>query len=162
MIFFSSADRDGCSPSAFHQHCDGRHNLILVASSLDGYIYGGYAPLPWVNSKSTRSAPRSFLFRLRTLHNQDYMKFPATKDAAVISDPNAGPTFGTIYGDVALQFSVDCSKEGTKAYIQCKHIYVDVNNGFDRGGEHRNTALNGSTSEAQRIGDIQIYKLESK
>ena len=59
------ASVNGFGASAFHSLCDGAQQTITIIKSTNGYIFGGYANLPWQSTAGTYgNDPDAFLFSL--------------------------------------------------------------------------------------------------
>ena len=159
--FIYSADRDGCSGPAFHAKCDYHSPVIAVASNTAGYVFGGYAPMPWFTSSSitTISAPTSFLFRLRKANEQDYMKFAAVDtNSGVRSCDNRGPNFGNTSNYNALiiiDSSANITKKSGENFFTCD-VSVDFKYGYKNNGQDNN-ALHGGDN---KLINVEVYTVE--
>lgn len=61
-----SANRDGWNPVAFHKKVDKLGGGIVVCTSVDGLICGGYNPKGWVGYGEARGSIAAFLFVFKT------------------------------------------------------------------------------------------------
>jgi hypothetical protein len=93
--------RDGFSVSEFRRRCDGHRNNLTVIMDLDGNIFGGFTPLPWVTSSwgskimIPDSTDKSFLFTVKNPHNIPAIRFPVFSFKKAINfRPGHGPNFG--------------------------------------------------------------------
>ena len=164
VILFSSAQNNGCSATTFHENCDNYCPLLVVVKNTDGYIFGGYTDEPWTKSErpTCRSAPNAFLFRLKTLHTEDYAKYAAKEDAAVISEPCSGPIFGNKRGEVALRlYSGECKKRQNEDFFRCSTLRVDLASGFHTNGHDKYQALNGGR-RGNNIQQIEVFQVTGK
>ena len=156
-----SAERDGFSPKAFHAKCNNLHPLVVVASNTAGYVFGGHAPMPWINSSNeiALTAPTSFLFRLKKANEADYMTFAAKdENASVLSMNNYGPCFGDSNTHRALRFIMggeETVKKAEENFFRC-NMYVDINYGFQTNGKSNNALYGGNTN----IINIEVYTVE--
>jgi hypothetical protein len=48
-----SGSRDGWEARDFHSRCDGKGATLTVVRSEEGYVFGGYASVPWASSGGT-------------------------------------------------------------------------------------------------------------
>ena len=158
-FFICSADHDGCLASAFHAKCDNRYPLIAVASNMAGYVFGGYAPIPWFSPSSftTLSAPSSFLFRLRKTNERDYTKFAAEGTNEGVSSRNdMGPGFGNASGwAFNIMNNSNITKKSGENFFTCP-MSVNFNYGY-RCNSQDNNALHG---EDNRLINIEVYTVE--
>jgi hypothetical protein len=131
LIHNSSAERDGCSPQAFHEKCNDRSSLLVVASNTEGFVFGGYTAQKWVAADSTITPDsKAFLFRLRKNNVCDYMMYGASNDAAVWSHTSHGPCFSNTAGSNALHIMTGTvEKQAGQDYFTC-HVYVDISDGY--------------------------------
>lgn len=54
--------RDGMSPSAFHQQCDGKGPTLVLIRCDEGSVFGGYTDASWDSDSGEVEGPGSFLF----------------------------------------------------------------------------------------------------
>eukprot|EP01080_Neovahlkampfia_damariscottae_P010858 gene10858-3477_t len=90
------ATKDGFSDSTFHQHCDNKGGTFTVVKSTNGYIFGGYCPLPWSTNGSYQYDKDSFMFSLKNSKNKIF-KFDQTTingNSSIYCCSGYGPTFG--------------------------------------------------------------------
>ena len=60
-----------------------------------GFIFGGYASIPWTSDGNYHKAPDCFIFTLTNIHNTDPTKFPTKdKNQGTYHVSEYGPTFG--------------------------------------------------------------------
>jgi len=92
------ASRDGQSPSAFHAKCDGMGNTLSVLRTTTGYIFGGFAVIPWANpSTATWVSDPSlgcFLFGFTPKYPNGTRVGLSAAANAVYHHNTRGPTFG--------------------------------------------------------------------
>jgi hypothetical protein len=92
--------RDGFTPAAFHQRCDGRANTLTVVRDVNGNVFGGFTPIKWKAGKGrygSDKSQRTFLFTLKNPYGIAPRKFrikPGEVEYAVWFDSERGPVFG--------------------------------------------------------------------
>mmetsp|Transcript_23119 Transcript_23119/g.68192 ORF Transcript_23119/g.68192 Transcript_23119/m.68192 type:complete len:497 (-) Transcript_23119:326-1816(-) len=90
------ASRDGWQSNCFHSRCDGKGSTLTVVRSTGGFIFGGFADVPWSSSERYTSSAKAFLFTLQ-VHSglaPTKMRLTQNHNCALYSDPSYGPTFG--------------------------------------------------------------------
>ena len=155
---FYSAERDGCSNKAFHEKCNYHNPVLAFGQNTAGYLFGGYAPVPWVEGKNIRlPSAKSFLFRLRKDGAPDCMKFAAVDDqTAIVSYPDYGPYFGKM-NDTALRFfSGTRTKKPGEDYFAC-NVGVWIKDGYQTNGQDNNNALHGGCNN---LINIEVYTVQ--
>ena len=91
------ATRDGFAPVNFHQKCDGRGPIVVIAKSAGGHIFGGYTETAWDNSSNWKNCSDSFLFRLSGpggVGPSQHFIFQSF-EYGMYCNSNHGPTFGS-------------------------------------------------------------------
>jgi hypothetical protein len=53
------------SSSKFHDLCDDKGETLCLFESTIGYIFGGYASIPWKSEGGLKKAEKSFIFSLK-------------------------------------------------------------------------------------------------
>jgi hypothetical protein len=94
--------RDGMTPKAFHDRCDGKGpTLVLVTAQSTGKpvcVFGGYAGKSWASGKDVWVAsPDSFVFTVQNTFDDGIVKMPlirADSEKVLFCDTVWGPTFG--------------------------------------------------------------------
>jgi hypothetical protein len=105
--------RDGFGTSNFHSKCDQHANTLTIILTTAGYIFGGFTPIAWDSSKSTKTDTRSFLFSLKNPRNMEPKIFPRSSSSySIYGDPTYGPTFGSGHG---LYIANNCD-QNTSSY----------------------------------------------
>jgi hypothetical protein len=84
----------------------------------DGYVFGGYTPLPWATDGGNiaDSSVQSFLFSLKNPYNVPPKKFPLKADQrsfAIYCNRGCGPSFGGGFDFVIFSDSATQSKNAT-------------------------------------------------
>lgn len=113
LTLLYSATRDGFGANIFHQKCDNRGPTLVVIKSANGYLFGGYASVPWDSSATNKKAKDSYLFTLTNPHNIAPTKYLCNTYQEnegyyeegpyyqVTYNPNCGPVFGN-YSDISI------------------------------------------------------------
>ncbi|EXX67397.1 BTB/POZ domain-containing protein [Rhizophagus irregularis DAOM 181602=DAOM 197198] len=115
------ASKYGNAPSIFHEKCDNKSNMIVVAKLVDSNkIVGGYNPLSWENCEKFQSTKDSFIFSFTDMNDLQsgkvgYSKF---KNHSIYSEPGYGPAFG---GGCDLI----CLNDGK--WMSLSYTYPDIN-----------------------------------
>ena len=95
MDLIYRGSRDGSLSKNFHEKCDYKGPTITLYKNDKGYIFGGYASIPWTSDGNYHKAPDCFIFTLTNIHNTDPTKFPTTNnDQGTYHVSEYGPTFG--------------------------------------------------------------------
>jgi hypothetical protein len=90
--------RDGFGGKNFHEKCDGQSNTITMILTTEGFIFGGFTPIAWDSSNSSKAdgSQKSFLFSVKNPHNIEGKKFSLTDSRyAIYCNSSYGPTFGS-------------------------------------------------------------------
>jgi hypothetical protein len=90
--------RDGFRGSNFHAKCDGHAPTVTVIESTKGFIFGGFTPIAWDSSGSSKadSSRESFLFTLKNPRGSEAHKFGmAGSESAIYCNASYGPRFGS-------------------------------------------------------------------
>ena len=95
--------KDGMTSKHFHEICDNQGKTITLYRNIKGYIFGGFASIPWSTETGTwKSAPESFIFTLTNVFNirptKLQSKHDQKADKEVYHNINYGPTFGNDVG----------------------------------------------------------------
>lgn len=144
--------RDGCSPTSFHQQCDGQGATVTILYNTNGTIYGGYLSQSWNSSSEYIDDQDAFLFRLQYNFSYDPLKFPVKdKSKAGYGGSVYGPTFGS--GHDINTFSGTITKSGNE---------FPLNGSINKIGESYN--LNGQTvstitNNSLKVTDMEVYQV---
>ena len=104
--------RDGMTPKAFHDKCDGWKGPTLTLVQTDrGWIFGGYAGTSWASWDPSSclghyvaggnyvADPTCFVFNVNNPYNDPIRKMPVLKpDEAMYCNPAFGPSFPGAFG----------------------------------------------------------------
>jgi hypothetical protein len=93
------ATRDGFRASDFHSKCDNKGPTVVIITSGNGCIFGGYTPLSWTSPSTPERcldfSDKSFIFALKNFSSEKPLKFGLEKDGiAIVCNQNSGPVFG--------------------------------------------------------------------
>ena len=88
--------KDGNSTQAFHNHCDGISNTLILVQSTEGCVFGGYTKLDWSLNSGYNYDDDAFLYRIYSASDNAARIFDhqIEPDRAVYIQDNYGPTFG--------------------------------------------------------------------
>eukprot|EP00586_Coscinodiscus_wailesii_P010113 CAMPEP_0172490414 /NCGR_PEP_ID=MMETSP1066-20121228/20820_1 /TAXON_ID=671091 /ORGANISM="Coscinodiscus wailesii, Strain CCMP2513" /LENGTH=605 /DNA_ID=CAMNT_0013258867 /DNA_START=47 /DNA_END=1864 /DNA_ORIENTATION=+ len=89
--------RDGWNASSFHEKCDDNGSTITLIKSTDGYVFGGYADVPWSSSGDFAESSKSFIFALTWANGDAPIKMVQIEpnvSEAICQVASYGPTFG--------------------------------------------------------------------
>eukprot|EP00588_Corethron_pennatum_P027358 CAMPEP_0194312080 /NCGR_PEP_ID=MMETSP0171-20130528/9001_1 /TAXON_ID=218684 /ORGANISM="Corethron pennatum, Strain L29A3" /LENGTH=601 /DNA_ID=CAMNT_0039066451 /DNA_START=172 /DNA_END=1977 /DNA_ORIENTATION=+ len=88
--------RDGYSGSTFHEKCNNQGATVTVIKSTEGFVFGGFADLPWTSDGDYHASPKAFLFALKSHSGIESTKMRIQNNRAVYHDEDGeyGPTFG--------------------------------------------------------------------
>ncbi len=87
--------RDGFDAAAFHRLCDGKASTLTVIKNTDGFIFGGFATIPWSSSDSGYQTDyTAFLFSLTNKSDTPLKLKVKSQKYAVHHLSKCGPSFG--------------------------------------------------------------------
>ena len=91
------ASRDGFQAQDFHSRCDGKGATITVIKCSGGFVFGGYADVPWHSHGEYTHSSQAFLFSLHSPSGVGPVKLQLVQDheCAMYCDASYGPTFGS-------------------------------------------------------------------
>lgn len=90
------ASRDGWAAGDFHRLCDNQGSTVVVLTSDEGCIFGGYAEQPWMSRNSYVHDRYAFLFSIKNPTGLPPVKIELQRGAesALYDSTNHGPIFG--------------------------------------------------------------------
>ena len=90
------ASRDGWQAQDFHSRCDGKGATITVIKSSGGFVFGGYADVPWHSQNNDTQSLQAFLFSLHSPSGVGPVKLPLVQNHqhAMYCGASYGPSFG--------------------------------------------------------------------
>mmetsp|Transcript_16447 Transcript_16447/g.30561 ORF Transcript_16447/g.30561 Transcript_16447/m.30561 type:complete len:185 (-) Transcript_16447:601-1155(-) len=91
-----SANRDGWNPVAFHKKVDKKGGGLVVCTTTDGLICGGYNPKGWVGYGEARGSIAAFLFVYKRGLSELPTKLRKVGGPSLAQQdlPELGPSFG--------------------------------------------------------------------
>lgn len=145
------ASKDGFSAAAFHSKCDYKGATVVIVTSSEGYVFGGYAPVAWGGNGTTYTSDnsgQSFVFSLKNPRNAEPAKFKVSSNAhAIYSNPPYGPTFGS--------HAICCSHYSNSN----NSSYTNISKGYSNTtGLAANTVCTGQTSFTSK--EIEVYQVQ--
>jgi TLD len=136
------ATRDGFTYTSFTKTCYNKGPTLAIIQNSDGDIFGGYNPESWSNSLYTSFNSASFLFKLTTLPQNLWNKFPLYNGEPV-ARYNQGYLF--IFGD----FDIAIAIPPLNSTVKFPSAYVD-------------TAGNGiCASKRFQVQEIEVFLTKS-
>ena len=108
------ASRDGWAAQDFHSKCDGKGATITVIKCSGGFVFGGYADVPWNSHSWHIPSPKAFLFSLHGPSGLCPVKLPLlfqNRGHALFCEGSVGPTFGN--GDLRVGHNANAGKSYT-------------------------------------------------
>jgi hypothetical protein len=112
--------RDGFQAKTFHSSCNNKGPTLTIVQCTKGYVFGGYARVPWTSSASHHSDTNAFLFTLTNPSNLAPTKFARTGSGNELYDGiSYGPTFGGGHGSYNYEFDLhiaDQCNSNTSSY----------------------------------------------
>merc|ERR1712173_327407 len=88
--------RDGGSAAAFHRHCDGKQNLLVLVHSEFDHVFGGFTSMDWSGNDQWKEDEKAFLFVVRSKFDENARIFERkSKSKDVYCYGSYGPTFGS-------------------------------------------------------------------
>ena len=144
--------KDGMTSKHFHEICDNQGKTITLYRNIKGYIFGGFASIPWSTEGGTwKSAPESFVFTLTNAFDIKPTKLSSKHDEnqykEVFHNKNYGPTFGNDFGLYS-----DFTKNGWAFKFK---TYEDISG-------KSNSLLTGENADNTKlfINEIEVFKIE--
>ncbi|RIA97530.1 hypothetical protein C1645_871285 [Glomus cerebriforme] len=99
------ASRDGNTAAAFHVRCDNKGaNIVVVKIKNSEQIVGGYNPLFWDSSNTSKTTKDSFIFTFTNKNDPQSAKIAYSKGDkdSIQCYSNCGPIFG--YNDLYINY----------------------------------------------------------
>lgn len=89
-----NANRNGWNPDAFHRAVDKKGPSLVVLTTTDGLVCGGYNPKGWVSYGEARGSIAAFLFVFSPDGSATKLRKVGGASLAQIDEPENGPKFG--------------------------------------------------------------------
>jgi len=93
------ASKDGFDATKFRSVCSNKGPTITVVQSSNGYIFGGYTPLPWSSNNNYAYNASSFIFSFKNANGTQSVKLDNngpyhSSSYSIYNGSSYGPTFG--------------------------------------------------------------------
>jgi len=150
MELLYRGSRDGTTSKAFHEKCDHKGPTICLYQNEKGYIFGGFASIPWTSDGSTHEAKNSIIFTLTNIHGTEATKFLNKNSSSVHHHPDRGPCFGN-YNDIYVR--QDYSSSNCNASFPC-----DYNDSLGKGKSIFTGDFNNNNEEF-KMAEIEVFKV---
>jgi len=150
MELLYRGSRDGTTSKAFHEKCDYKGPTICLYQNEKGYIFGGFASIPWTNDGSTHEAKNSIIFTLTNIHGTEPTIFHNKNSYSVHHHPDRGPCFGN-YNDIYVR--QDYSSSNCNASFPC-----DYNDSLGKGKSIFTGDFNNNNEEF-KMAEIEVFKV---
>ena len=152
------ATRDGWGSADFHRLCDSQGATVTVVKSAGGFIFGGYADLPWGGGSAYKASPGAFLFGLHTSKGQGPIKLTQGGQSpnagrAVHHNSSTGPRWG---GGHDLQIG-DNPNAANSSYASLGHTYNPP-----PGGVYGQPSANEYFAEAYQftLAEFEVFRVQ--
>lgn len=147
--------RDGCSPTSFHQQCDGQGATVTVLYNTNNTIYGGYLSQSWNSSGAYINDSNAFLFRLQYNGSSNPLKFPISQPTyAGYGNSSYGPSFG---GDSDVKtFTGSVSSSGN--YFPLNGNVSSIGTYYSLNGQNSNSITNNNL----QVTDLEVYQVKGR
>ena len=143
--------RDGSTSNIFHEKCDNKGETLCLYKNDKGYIFGGYASIPWKSSGKAISAPDCFIFTLTNIYGIEPTKFiNSNTSQSIYHNSNYGPSFGN-YNDINI--TQDYKSSGP--YCHFPYDYKDSTGK----GKSLFTGDSNNNNDSLVIKEIEVFKL---
>ena len=115
------ASCDGWHCQNFHSKCDNKGATVTVIKCTGGFVFGGYADVPWHSGNSYTHSAQAFLFSLHSPSGVGPVKLPLVQNHqhAIYCGPLHGPTFGNGH-DLHV---ANCANGSTSSPTNLGHTY---------------------------------------
>eukprot|EP01118_Nematostelium_gracile_P000999 TRINITY_DN10_c0_g1_i3.p1 TRINITY_DN10_c0_g1~~TRINITY_DN10_c0_g1_i3.p1 ORF type:complete len:316 (-),score=77.81 TRINITY_DN10_c0_g1_i3:123-953(-) len=140
--------RDGFSASQMRARINNQGETITIVRSTNGYIFGGYNPLPWNGSGSYTTCSSAWLFSLGGVYGSVQVFGNGGGTNHIYNDNGYGPTFGSNHD---LYIANGCNGNNSS--------YTNISNSrflFPPQVGNQPHFLNGGTNSFQ-VSEIEIY-----
>ena len=149
-LFDTNEPEDGFNALRFHEAVDGFGPALVLCTTPEGSIFGGYNPCGWVGYGDQRDAISAFLFTFPegALSNRPIkLQKVGGPSLAIEDDPNAGPKFGV--GSLECAFSID---EPQRVKSRLGSYYARLP------GTRKNSLFTmGESPKSARVSRVRVY-----
>lgn len=144
------ASKDGFLTTTFHTKADNKGDTVTVIQSDNGYIFGGYNPLPWSQNNTYNNDKRTFLFSLvNKMGKPTKIDNHTQYQNSAYNGSGYGPTFG---GGHDIYIS-NQSNTNNQSYTNCSYSFKIC--GLVYGGTNTNQFFAGSYNFKTK--EIEVY-----
>jgi TLD len=106
--------RDGFAVADFHKHCDDKGPTLTIIRSSQGFLFGGYSPVPWDVSGTHKTHPDCFIFTLTNPHSIPPTKYQLNPgNSGIYCDQSYHATFGG-GNDITVRLSIASSHRSVR------------------------------------------------
>ncbi|CAF4873087.1 unnamed protein product, partial [Rotaria magnacalcarata] len=142
------ATQDGFRAIDFHRLCDNQTHTVTIIQSKTGYLFGGYAQIPWSSRNTYQTDLKAFIFTLtnpKSVLPTRFLIKGGFEQYSIYHGATYGPTFGGGH-DILVP---DKSNENS-GYTNFPHSYGDTTS-------YGNTMFTGNYNFM--TSEIEVYKL---
>jgi len=144
--------KDGMKADIFHNKCDNQEKTLTLIKNDKGYIFGGYASIPWTSCDSWQNAPECFIFTLTNIHGTEPTKFQSKNKGYEVGHFSG---YGPLFGDNGDIYFYSDFIEGSSPYSRFPISYEDV---LGKGKSIFTGEFDNNKTEL-KIKEIEIFKL---
>jgi hypothetical protein len=90
------ASRDGFRSETFHSRCDNHNSMVVIVKTADGFIFGGYTSISWINDgfgNRYKKDTNAFVFTIFNNVANNAKRYECNKEETIISGRDCGPGF---------------------------------------------------------------------
>ena len=147
------ASRDGWRTTDFHSKCDNKGATVTVIKSTGGYVFGGYADLPWASiSIQYLESSNAFIFALQYPSGVAPVKMPVLNaQNAIYHNSSYGPSFGGGHDIYVADNANSSSNSNTAANVGISYQLP--------AGQNAQTFLTGARNF--QAAEIEVFRVTS-
>ena len=139
-----NANRNGWNPDKFHACVDKKGPSLVVCTTTDGLVCGGYNPKGWVSYGEARGSIAAFLYRFNSDGTITKLRKVGGASLAQMDMPESGPMFGA--DSLIIPLSKENSKMARSKLGSYYERFADGNNSLFR------------DSSAVQLKDLKVYQ----
>ena len=144
------ASVDGFQSTQFHTKCDGISNTLTIVKSTLGYIFGGFATLPWDQSSSYKIDKNAFIFSFINASNKPCKIVCTNPTNSINCTSGYGPTFGGGHDF----YIANNSNQNSTSYSNLCHSYALA--GYTNGTTQAQNFLAGAYNF--QVTEIEVFQ----
>jgi len=140
--------RDGFGASTFHERCDNKGPTVTCVRCTGGFVFGGYADIPWSSNDDYLASSKSFLFALKSHSGIGSTKMrikAGCENNAVLHNECYGPSFG--YG---------CDLHISENPNTDKHSYFGIGESYHLPDGQDDYFIIGTSTF--RVAEIEVFR----